>query len=372
MKISIPNTDALKRIKPSALNIYANGVGWKAGDTYRKHSTIFTGDNLPEIIIPKTKRLGDYSNVVFELIKTFASVSGQSEATILRTLTLVDRDIVRMKTSDNGKDVSLKNGITIIQGLKDLLSSAARSYFEPKQAGVSRDVNKFMETVKLKPPEEGSFVLSLITESIAPDNFENETIGLDSDPTPRLVMRKLSEALTATRHLKDDLKRQDKFQEHELLSLGVSVKLCSAIESILKVCEHLEIQVTWAKTRPVEPQFVRHHFEKSETRLFNEAVKKLRQTTPNRETRVVGLVNHLKRDATENGGRIKLNTQLDNRTRSVQIELEQQDYEHVVEAHRNKSQVAIEGNLELVGSRWHMRKVSGVEIISQVKIPLHE
>lgn len=285
MKVSIQDPDALRTISPSALDAYARSAGWEVGDTFHKHSTIFTGANLPEIIIPRTHRLGDYASVVATLIKIFADVAEQSESTIYRILSEADRDVVRIRTSDREMDVTIQQGLDIVQGAKNLLLAAACSHFEPHKAvfrsGVNRDAVEFLRTVKLKTPAEGSFLVSLVSEAIAPDQNGEGLVGSNHEPTSRLVFRKLSQALAKTNDLTECINRQEEFKENDFISRGVTANFCEAIASILEVCENLEIQVAWARIWPVEPQTVRYQFDESEVPLFSEAAKLFRRKTLN-------------------------------------------------------------------------------------------
>ncbi|MXX95920.1 MAG: hypothetical protein F4039_04980 [Gammaproteobacteria bacterium] len=368
MKVSIQDTDALRTISPSALDAYARSAGWEAGDSFRKHSTIFTGDNLPEVIIPRTARLGDYASVVSTLIKIFADIAEQSESAVFRILSEADRDVVRIRTSDRETDVTIQQGIDIVRGSKNLLLAAACSYFVPRKAvfrpGAHRDAVDFLSTVKLKPLEEGSFVVSLVSQAIAPDQKDGGLEGINHEPISRLVFRKLSQALEKTNDLTECINRQDEFKENDFISHGVSANFCEAIESILKVCEQLEIQVAWARNRPVEPQFVRYQFDESEVPLFGEAAKKFRRKTPKHDISLFGFVNILRRDELNEEGTINLQTRFEDQDLSVQVELEQMDYEQVVEAHRNKSAVEMSGDLEHRGARWRLLNASVTNVVT--------
>ena len=133
MKVSIRDTDALRAVSPAALSAYARATGWSPQERYRVHSDVYVGEARPEIIVPRTERLGDYANVVAALIETFAQVSGQDELTIYRSLVVADRDVVRVRAaeSDDGS-VTLNDGVDLIGGARDMLLSVACSLYEPR------------------------------------------------------------------------------------------------------------------------------------------------------------------------------------------------------------------------------------------------
>ena len=58
MRVSIHDRDALLAVSPVALSAYARAAGWSRHEPYRVHSDVYVGDELPEIIIPRTERIG--------------------------------------------------------------------------------------------------------------------------------------------------------------------------------------------------------------------------------------------------------------------------------------------------------------------------
>ena len=54
--------------------------------TVPDQSDVYVGESRPEIIVPRTERLGDYASVVATLIDTFAGVTGQDELSVYRSL----------------------------------------------------------------------------------------------------------------------------------------------------------------------------------------------------------------------------------------------------------------------------------------------
>ena len=97
MRVRIQDRDALLAVSPTALSAYARASGWERHETYRVHSDVYIGKDRPEIIVPRTKLLGDYASAVAELIKTFAHVEHQDETIVYRSLVTADRDVVRLR-----------------------------------------------------------------------------------------------------------------------------------------------------------------------------------------------------------------------------------------------------------------------------------
>lgn len=143
MRVSIRDRGALSAVSPAALSAYARAAGWRRQEPYRAHSDVYVGEARPEIIVPRTERLGDYASVVAALIDTFASVAGQDELTVYRSLVTTDRDVVRVRAAESEDgSVTLTAGVSLVDGAREMLLSAACSRWRllnPRLTGVIRD-----------------------------------------------------------------------------------------------------------------------------------------------------------------------------------------------------------------------------------------
>lgn len=86
MDRQLPNTEALRVIKPSALLQFAAAHGWRCTGPYGDNAGVFNADAHPEIVIPKTSSLVDYPAVVSRLIGIFSAATNQDEASVYRAL----------------------------------------------------------------------------------------------------------------------------------------------------------------------------------------------------------------------------------------------------------------------------------------------
>ncbi len=146
MRISIQDRNALLAVSPSALSAYARTAGWASKEPYRRNSDMYTGDELPEIVVPRKVDLGDYASVVGALIETFARISRQDALTVYCSLVTADRDVIgiRATESDDGS-LGLDDGVSLVQGARNLVLAAACSLDDPRPvyaAGASRNVRK--------------------------------------------------------------------------------------------------------------------------------------------------------------------------------------------------------------------------------------
>ena len=251
MRVSIRDRGALSAVSPAALSAYARAAGWCRHETYGEHSDVYVGESRPEIIVPRTERLGDYASVVATLIDTFAGVTGQDELSVYRSLATADRDVVRVRAagSDNGS-VTLNDGVDLIVGTRDLVLSAACSLGEPQpvyRAGAKREAADLLRQMRLGQTDQGSFVVTLLTPVVPPPM---PSLLPDPDdrnaPIERRMTRRLVEAVTAAWQATERAAAGDDAAFEETVASGVSANLCEALVRIIEPFETLDVSVSWA------------------------------------------------------------------------------------------------------------------------------
>ena len=362
MQVSIRDTDALRAVTPAALSAYARAAGWSAQERYRVHSDVYVSEGRPEIIIPRTVRLGDYASVVAALIETFAQVADQDELTVYRSLVIADRDVVRVRVaeSDDGS-VTLNDGADLIGGARDMLLSAACSLRDPRpvyRMGANQEATDLLKRVRLGQTDQGSFVVTLLTPVVPPPM---SAMFPDPDdlnaPIERRMTRRLVAALGAARGVVERTAAGEADEEGafgESVASGVSANLCEALVQIIEPFPTLDVGVSWARTRPMPAPEALVRFGRADAALLREAARSLRERAPQPDTRLHGFVRHLMRGSADIEGMIRLAADVDGKQQSVGAVLGHEDYERAVQAHRDRAMVVLTGDLERVGQRWKL------------------
>ena len=359
MKVSIRDTDALRAVSPAALSAYARAAGWSPQKRYRVHSDIYVGEARPEIIVPRTVRLGDYASVVSRLIETFAQVSGQDELTVYRSLVIADRDVVRVRTaeSDDGS-VTLNQGADLIGGARDMLLSAACSLRDLRpvyRAGANREAAELLKRVRLGQTDQGSFVVTLLTPIVPPPM---PALLPDPDdlnaPIERRMTRRLVEALSAVRGAVERTAAGEEGAFGESVASGVSANLCEALARIIEPFPTLDVGVSWARTRPMTASGTVVRFGWTDTAVLREAARSFRDRAPRPDVRLHGFVRLLKRGQVDDDGTIGLAADVDGQRQSVVAVLEREDYERALQAHSDRALVVLAGDLDRIGQRWRL------------------
>ncbi|MCY4374867.1 MAG: hypothetical protein OXC31_13935 [Spirochaetaceae bacterium] len=323
------------------------------------HSDVYVGEARPEIIVPRTERLGDYASVVAMLIDTFANVADEDAMTVYRDLVTADRDVVRVRAaeSDDGS-VGLDDGVNLVSGARDLLLSAACSIREPQpvyRPGANREAAELLKRMRLGQTDHGSFGVTLLTP-VVPPAMPALFPDLDdrSAPIERRTTRRLVEAVVAAQHATERAAAGDGGAFEGTVSSGVSANLCEALVRIIEPFPALDVGVSWARTRPVAIQRTVVRFGQADAALLREAAHSLRERAPRPDVRLHGFVRLLKRGEADDDGTIGLATDIEGKQQSVVAVLGRADYERAVQAHKDRALVVLAGDLERAGQRWRL------------------
>ncbi|MYH31726.1 MAG: hypothetical protein F4018_00610 [Acidobacteria bacterium] len=359
MRVSIHDRGALLAVSPAALSAYARAAGWKRQQPYRVHSHVYVGEARPDIIVPRTERLGDYASVVADLIDTFASVAGQDQLAVYRSLVTTDRDVVRVRAAESEDgSVTLTAGVSLIDGAREMLLSAACSLRERQpvyRAGANREASDLLNRVRLGQTDHGSFVVTLLTPVVPPPM---PALFPDPDdrnaPIERRMTMRLVEALTAVRQATERTAAGDNEAFGDAVAAGVSANLCEALVRLVEPFPTLDVGVSWAQTRPLATASNVVRFGQADAALLREAARSLRDRAPRPDVDLYGFVRLLKRGEEDDDGIVGLATTIDGQPQSVKVVLERVDYERAIRAHHDRAPVVLNGDLDRMGQRWRL------------------
>ncbi|MEM6275281.1 MAG: hypothetical protein AAF735_08590 [Myxococcota bacterium] len=363
MRTEIRDASALLEISPQSLVAFARSEGWQRVDDYGSHSDVFSGSALPEIIIPRTRHLGDYATVVWNLIQAFSSKTRQDELTTHRALIGADHDVVRVRalgTDDNGT-VKLDSGVEIIRQSKEMLLSAACATGQRRKvyrASANKEATEYMSRVRLGQTEHGSFVVTLLSPvapALVPQTNGEVWAPVEDEPEERRITRRLMEALRAARNATERAQIDGIKVFEKAVSSGVSANLCESLASMIEKTDDLEIGLTWARTRPTPETQSRVSFSYSDAQTLREAGRLFKEKEPRESIELIGPVTILKRDEQASSGFVTLRTIIDNQPKSVKLTLDGSAYSVAIEAHESKNPILATGDLVRDGDRWVMK-----------------
>lgn len=374
MKALIVDPDALTSITPMALISYVLTEGWIRTEPFGEHSDVYVRDGLPELIIPGTAQLGDYANVVSDIIGKLALHENRSEMQVFRDIVGSDRDIIRIRApeADGVGSVQVDAGVNIFAQGRDLLLSAACSATEPRpayRAGSNKEANTYMNRVRLGQTEQGSFIVTLLAPvppaPQAPVQAEFWPSPAE-EPFDRLVTRFLADGLQAAHKAAEDWVRGDGMDAFtRSVQKGVSANLCEALSSLIDVGEGLDVSITWSRTRPTPEPRRKVVFARAEADVFKEAARLLRLQEPRPNETLEGYVVGAGRRLEDVDGQVTLKTFIDGKPVSVKTKLTADLYTAALAAHDDRNAVLITGDLQRDGQRWRLENPRNLEIVQE-------
>jgi hypothetical protein len=361
MKAQILDVETLRAISPAALSAFARSEGWVKAGTYGSHADIYSGPNHPEIILPRSDRLGDYASIVSRVLGIFAKTLERDELATYRDLIGADCDVVRVRSfgfEDDGS-VPLDAGVKIVTQARDMLLAAACAAKMPQplyRAGANKEAIDYMRRVKLGQTEHGSFVVTLLAPvpPLLEPLLDSTWTSLEDEPMERMVTRRLMAALEASRTAAEMALSGEAGVFENAVASGVSANLCEAVAGLVEQSNGLDIGVTWARTRPAPEVQSKVSFSRTDAGILNEAARTFRLRQPRPDQTLFGTVHKLKRDQGDVEGVVTLRAMLEEKLQSVSAILDQANYGIAVQAHRLQTPVIITGDLERVGHRWQI------------------
>ncbi|AGG73079.1 hypothetical protein [Sinorhizobium meliloti] len=374
MRALIVDSETLISVTPSAMISYVTTEGWIRTDKYGEHSDVYAKAGGPELIIPGTAQLGDYAQVVAEVIDELARHENRSELQVFRDLIGSDRDVVRVRApeADGDGSVQVDAGVNIFAQAREILLSAACSANEPRPAyrtGKNKEATAYMSRVRLGQTEHGSFVVTLFAP--VPPSLEGPKQS-DFWPVPaeepfdRLVTRYLADGLQAAHKAAEQVVRGGGINAFtNAVHKGVSANLCEALSSLIDVGEGLDVSVTWSRTRPTPEARRQVVFQKSQGEVLREAARVLRLQEPRPDERLEGYIIGAGRRVEDDDGQVTLKTFVDGRTVSVKTKLPADLYTVALAAHDDKNSVALTGDLRRDGQRWRLENPRNLEVITE-------
>ena len=362
MKARIRDREALMAVSPAALSAYARTEGWAKVEAYGDHSDIYVADGLPELVLPRTQRLGDYANVVSQLIDIFARVADIDELSLYRDLVTADRDVIRLraKEGDDGT-ITMEDGTRFVQGARDMLLAAACSYQNPQmsyRAGANKEAQDYLRRMRLGQTERGSFVVTLLTPVVPPPMQPAFDLGPDlqpdNDSDERKITHHLAGMLEAARQAVEEAIGGEVGAFMEVVPNGVSANLCEALAMMIEPFPTLDVSFVWARTQPTTAARVVYRFSRGDAPILREAARAFRSRKPKPAELISGYVHSLKRDREEAEGTIRLRADIDGKTQSVTAILNQTEYKRAIKAHDDETPILADGDLVRVGQRWYL------------------
>lgn len=375
MKADIRDIQALSRLSLLDVRAYLESQGWNSVGRYGSAATIYrkmtdAGDG--ELLLPMGEQFADYPQRMRDVVVALSAVENRSQLEVFHDLIKSGFDVLRVRApqADDAGTIELEDGVTLYDRARDLVSAAANAAVRPKRAfrGPSYDsVRDYLQSLRLGQTEVGSYVLTVL--SPVPPALQGRQselfpeLGVGDEPFARTVTRTLDNALHATKLAVAEATATGKLEPFELaVGAGVSANLCEAIARMAMLDQGVKISLSWSRVRPVPRNIVTHVFTPENARVLAEAAVAFKESEPQSDVVIEGIVVGLHREPENFDGRAKIRGFIEGKLRTVTVEFLYGDYKKVLDAHNAKSLVRVDGELVKKGVVTTLQNPRNLEI----------
>lgn len=370
----------LRQLLPVNVAAYLRAQGWKDTGQWGSAATLWespTDGPNAEILAPSRTELADYALRMAELIVTLAHHEDRPVEAVFRDLSQSSADVIRARVQPSSgpqASVSLDDGLELVSGAREMLMAAACAALEPKRAYPTRrpaEAAGYLDSVRLGQTELGSYVVTLLSPVTPALHPTTGQAPLDiGEPYPRRVVETLVQALADTRTAAIAASRSGQIAAFEqVVDRGVSADLCGALARMAgpePTSRDLEISVTWSPRRiPADAGRPVIRFPADLVPVVSEAARVFRESSPEEECEVIGVVTRLHRDPGADIGRATITGVANGKAGRVAVTLEPADYERAIHAHEARSMVTCWGDLVRRGSLLELRVPHDLRVIDQ-------
>ena len=378
MNISATDIAFASSVTPRGVHAYLAANGWvKLGASRGDTGDVYClrEDERASVLVPASAEFADYVTRLMQLAETLGRVENRGHSTVLTDLSLAEVDLIRvrlLKTHDDSS-IPLSAGVGLLDESRKLLLAAACSTDRPQRlfrAGRNQKAANYVDAVRLGQTEPGSFVVNLLAP-VTPSLTKSESAQLSwlEEPFERRVTRMLVSGLRASREATQLVNRgeNDIHAFEERVGNGVSANLCDATANLINTGSGFDVSVSWALTRqPHEDRTDERAvvaFAPSDAPVLQEAARILSDRQERSDERIEGYVSALSREHSEPDGRATIKAVIDEALVSVKVDFNPPEYSRITDAHNRRLSVALEGDLQREGHRWHLKNPRDLTVI---------
>lgn len=372
MRVRISDKQTLLSISPAQLMAYLRSKGARQVDEFSGKATVWSyGDE--ELLVPLATRFADYAARMADILASLEREEDRSQLQILTDLQNSGFDVVRVRNVSEDTRTGTLNfmrSVDFVAQTRDLLLAAACSAATHKISYPGRkpqDAERFMDNVRFGQTVQGSFVLQILSP-VAPELRKQGSLLDQTEELPyeRRVIPTLESGLkalnSAVQQASNDI-NLDHFQQ--AAPQGLTTNLCDALAGLYDSLkpQYIEFSITYSVNRQQTHPLARISVDAGYIPLIREASARIKDTEPEPEQMVRGLVTGLESDNPRETGVIKIKDVMASRPRLLLVELSGEDYTRALAAHINRQLVELTGTVVKSGRTLRLVADSPLTIV---------
>ena len=372
MRVRISDKQALLSISPAQLMAYLRSRGARHVDEFPGKAAVWSyGDE--ELLVPLATRFADYAARMADILASLEREEDRSQLQILTDLQNSGFDVVRVRNVSEDTRTGTLNfmrSVDFVAQTRDLLLAAACSAATHKISYPGRkpqDAERFMDSVRFGQTVQGSCVLQILS-SVAPELRKQGSLLDQTEELPyeKRVIPTLESGLkalnSAVQQASNDI-NLDHFQQ--AAPQGLTTNLCDALAGLYDSLkpQYIEFSITYSVNRQQTRPLARISVDAGYIPLIREASARIKDTEPEPEQMVRGLVTGLESDNPRETGVIKIKDVMSSRPRLLLVELSGENYTRALAAHAARKLVELTGTVVKSGRTLRLVADSPLTIV---------
>jgi hypothetical protein len=372
MKVEIRDRSAFQALSHLDVRAYLAAQSWEEVGRIGNKATVHLKRDAQsrqwEILLPSRENVGDYAERMADALRTISSVEDRSELAVFRDLLCAGADVLRVAAphGDAAGTIDIRNGVILHEQAENLLMSAACAAANPRPTYHVRKVTEaveYIETVRLGQPEQGSYVITLLSPVTPSLRRESQPSVFDDEPFARQVTLKLATAWDALQEAVTEAAASDDFSAFSSrVQRGVNANFCESVALLARHCGGVRFSMSWATVRPASVPNAQRFFSADAARLIEEAAREFRRQEPRFGYSFTCFVVKLDREPEQFDGRAVLRIMLDERPRRVRAIFDTTEYNTVIQAFQDRTALSLDGDLFPVGQRYELRNPRNLRV----------
>ena len=364
MDVQVRDRPALRRVSPTAIQVYLQSHGWVHEENWRERIAVWSFDEYGEthqILAPLLEVSDRYHARILEALSTLAELEMRSQLDVYYDLIGAGADVIRLRPLNRAGQSgwTLSESVDFLTQARDLVAAAARSAERPGEpvyrGRASGQVTDYVRSVRPLPGYETGPELTLHSEVRAGYGVQEDLGDAFRAPFPRQATIALNiglrEALRTAVAVIGGKEIQSVFKEAP--SHGVSANFCDAVAALARRGHGIGVSLSWATVRPADAPNGEFPFPESSADVLTQGAELLRQNSPYTDAHVVGEIVGLDRQRREEfDGQSEVVCELDGRPVALKVQFDASDHDEVWRAFRNSITISIDGDIHREGRRY--------------------
>lgn len=385
----------LAKLRPHDVAQYLRIRGWQQGGRirYSRRWELEWGGQRRRVLLPMDMELADYPDRMADLLDALSAVEGRPPAAVHQDLALSGLDVQYIRTMPRTPTgtIPVQDGVLAVTSARDLLMAAACDTVTEEHRLVQprrkpQKAKAFVESARFGPSTPGSYIFTVqvpLPKSPSDGSLFEDVPEFDVAPEPfaRKVSRRLYEAVSAARTAAERAEQADDSAPFaEGVEQGISADLCEALAGIgghdgregrdHRTGHGFSVGFAWSPRWPVPYETSLAEFPQRLVHVLREGAQDLRRQEPDRGVTIVGRPTKLKRvadfgpgEVTVEGRLMKENGDLVGQQRQIHLHLTEEDYDQATDAHRDRRDLKIEGDLTRRGNYQELIDLTGFYVL---------